>query len=91
MERNRLDLLAHSGEPPEWVPHGTGRCTCTAEGEDPHCPHHGYEAVIQRLRHELAGAVDLLREARFYVDARATGSVKAAELLARIDAAIGGQ
>jgi len=40
------------------------------------------------------GAVSLLREARFYVDARATGSVKAAELLARIDAALppdGGQ
>jgi hypothetical protein len=55
-----MDLLAHSGEPPEWVPHGTGRCTCTAEGEDPHCPHHGYEAVIQRLRHELAGAVSVL-------------------------------
>jgi hypothetical protein len=53
-----MDLLAHSGGPPEWVPHGTGRCACTAEGEDPHCPHHGYEAVIARLRHELAGAVD---------------------------------
>jgi hypothetical protein len=59
-----MGLIGHNIEPPEWVPHGTGRCTCTAEGEDPHCPHHGYEAVIARLRHELAGAVALLREVR---------------------------
>jgi hypothetical protein len=34
------------------------------------------------------GAVELLREARFYVDARAIHSVKAAKLLDRIDAAL---
>lgn len=54
-----------------------------------------YVDVEEYVRADLhAGAVDLLREARFYVDARATGSVKAAELLDRIDAALpptGGQ
>jgi hypothetical protein len=30
-----------------------GRCTCMAEGEDPHCPDHGYEAVIRRLNAAL--------------------------------------
>jgi hypothetical protein len=28
-------------------------CTCDASGEDPHCPHHGYEAVIARFEAAL--------------------------------------
>lgn len=36
-----------------WVPHGTGRCICDSMGEHPECPHHGYEAVIYRMRSEI--------------------------------------
>jgi hypothetical protein len=28
-------------------------CICTIDGEDPHCPLHGYEAVIRRLNSAL--------------------------------------
>jgi hypothetical protein len=28
-------------------------CICTVDGEDPHCPLHGYEAVIRRLNAAL--------------------------------------
>jgi hypothetical protein len=62
------------------LPHGTGRCACTAEGEDPHCPHHGYEAVIARLRHELAGAVAAAR-----ADQREATIRHAAEWLSTLD------
>lgn len=38
----------------ESVPdHFSPGCTCTAGGENPECPHHGYEAVIRRLRAAL--------------------------------------
>lgn len=47
--------------------------------------------MIEQRDEQLREAVDLVREARFYVDARATGSVKAAKLLDRIDTALGGQ
>lgn len=55
---------------------------------DPDDPIAVLRAMNERLSRQLAGAVGLLREARFYVDARATGSVKAAKLLDRIDAAL---
>jgi hypothetical protein len=42
----------------DWVPHGTDTCTCGPGGEQPECPHHGYEAVIARLR----DALDTIRE-----------------------------
>lgn len=48
----------------------------------------GFEAGYAKRAELDREAVDLLREARFYIDARATGSVKAAELLDRIDAAL---
>lgn len=40
-------------------------CTCTDEGEDPKCPYHGYEAVIQALeeaRDEARAERDALLE-----------------------------
>jgi len=34
------------------TPHFIDGCTCTDAGEDPECPHHGYEAIIRRLEDE---------------------------------------
>jgi hypothetical protein len=47
-----------------------------------------WRAEALSLEAENARLRDLLREARFYVDARATGSVKAAKVLDRIDTAL---
>lgn len=40
------------------IPHGVPPCTCDASGEQPECPIHGYEAVIERVEAER----DWLRE-----------------------------
>jgi hypothetical protein len=50
----------------------------------------GMGVAVERALAPHREAVEALREARFYVDARATRSVKAAQLLDRIDAALSG-
>jgi hypothetical protein len=62
------------------VEHGSSGCTCVTDhnhprfGEDPECPHHGYEAVLRRLENDYEKAVeerDRYRDAlRFYADLR---------------------
>lgn len=41
-----------SGSQEGHIEHFGPGCTCDRGGEDPRCPHHGYEAVIRRLQGE---------------------------------------
>lgn len=70
LENDGMELAAKLGEaelrltdePDDYVPHGLDGCTCDAYSEDPHCPHHGYEAVIRRLRRQLERAVSAITQ-----------------------------
>jgi hypothetical protein len=59
-EPRRVYHGPNAHEPGGTVRHGEPPCVCTDAGEDPHCPIHGYEAVIRRLRDENERLQDLL-------------------------------